>query len=396
MDRAYNDSIFWVETEKIHPNPYQPRREFDERALRDLSDSIRQYGVLQPLVVTRREQEREDGGLTVHYELIAGERRLRASKLAGLPQVPVIIRSGADDAKMKLELAIIENLQREDLNPIDRAFAFKKLHEEFGFSHGEVGKKMGKSREYVTNTLRLLALPAEIQEALIGRRMSEGHTRSLLMLSDRPEEQMTVFKEILIKKLSVRETEAIARGIAKERVRKKEYLGDPRLSEYEVKFAEKLGTRVSIDKREVGGKLVIDFFSPEDLETILGMLKDSPIHPAGNMLDRFMQQISANKGEYVPTVAPTLIPEIDHSNEQLQVAPRPEVLLPSDTLTQEPAAHASTEFVTAPIVSESLTASELVLPEEEPELNHPLDDRSADEVDEDENTDLYKIDNFPI
>ena len=117
------DAIFWIETEKIKPNPYQPRREFDQGALRDLSESIRMYGVLQPLVVTRSEVEKKDGGLAVEYELISGERRLRASKIAGLAQVPVIIRSGTDSARMKLELAIIENLQREDLNPVDRARA---------------------------------------------------------------------------------------------------------------------------------------------------------------------------------------------------------------------------------------------------------------------------------
>jgi ParB family chromosome partitioning protein len=145
MTQIFNNSIFWVETDKIRPNPYQPRKEFDERALVDLADSIRQYGVLQPLVVTRHEVELPDGqGLSVQYELIAGERRLRASRIAGLPQVPVIIRSGTEDAKTKLELAIIENLQREDLNPIDRARAFMQLHTEFGFTHAEIGKKNGQ------------------------------------------------------------------------------------------------------------------------------------------------------------------------------------------------------------------------------------------------------------
>ena len=130
-NQMYQNSIFWIEIEKIKPNPFQPRNEFDEFKLRDLADSIKQYGILQPLVVTRREYEKEDGGLAVEYELIAGERRLRASKLAGLLQVPVIIRNGEGDDNrddlMKLELAIIENVQREDLNPVERAKAFKKL-----------------------------------------------------------------------------------------------------------------------------------------------------------------------------------------------------------------------------------------------------------------------------
>src|SRR3989344_1279995 len=123
----YSDSIFWVEPDKIKPNPFQPRREFDEARLNELADSIRQYGILQPLVVTRKEMAKEDGGLAVEYELIAGERRLRASKIAGLAQVPVLIRNSEETDRMKLELAIIENLQREDLNPIDRARAFERL-----------------------------------------------------------------------------------------------------------------------------------------------------------------------------------------------------------------------------------------------------------------------------
>src|SRR5574343_1247458 len=123
----YQNSIFWVEVDKIKPNPFQPRREFDEEALKALADSIKQYGVLQALVVTRKEFEKEDGGLGVEYELIAGERRLRASKLAGLSQVPVLIKTGDESDLMKLELAIIENIQREDLNPVDRARAFERL-----------------------------------------------------------------------------------------------------------------------------------------------------------------------------------------------------------------------------------------------------------------------------
>jgi ParB family chromosome partitioning protein len=127
----YRDSIFWVEVERIKPNPYQPRREFNLAKLKELAESIRMYGLLQPLTVTRNEIPREDGGIGVEYELIAGERRLRASKLAGIAQIPVIIRTGEETDQMKLELAIIENLQREDLNPVDRAKAFMKLHKEF-------------------------------------------------------------------------------------------------------------------------------------------------------------------------------------------------------------------------------------------------------------------------
>ncbi len=285
MSKYYSDSIFWIETHKIAPNPYQPRKEFDSRSLEDLADSIRQYGVLQPLVVTRKEEIKADGGIVVTYELIAGERRLRASKLAGIYQVPVIIRQG-DNAKEKLELAIIENLQREDLNPIDRALAFERLASEFGLTHAQVGKKVGKSRVYVSNTMRLLSLPENIKQALVERRISEGHTRPLLMLVDRPEQQQTLLKEIVYKKMSVRESEKIARSIADDRVRKQELRIDPQIREYQNTLSEKLGTRVSIEQKENGGKIVIDYFSDEDLETILDIFKKQQSNPQ-NMLERF-------------------------------------------------------------------------------------------------------------
>ena len=146
MSEYQNNSIFWVETEKIKPNPFQPRREFEAKALEDLADSIRQYGVLQPLVVTRKEVFRpDDGGMDVFYELIAGERRLRASKIAGLSQIPVIIRKETDD-KVKLELAIIENLQREDLNPIEEGLAYHTIGEKLGLKTSEIAARVGKNR----------------------------------------------------------------------------------------------------------------------------------------------------------------------------------------------------------------------------------------------------------
>ncbi|HBC44402.1 MAG TPA: hypothetical protein DIU16_03030 [Candidatus Vogelbacteria bacterium] len=270
MTNIYNNSIFWIEVDKILPNPYQPRHEFDEGKLSELAESIRQYGVLQPLVVTRREDIRDDGGITVTYELISGERRLRASKLAGVSQVPAIIRIGSDTEKEKLELAIIENLQREDLNAIDRAMAFHRLANEFGFKHTEIAKKVGKSREYVSNTIRILSLPQDVIDSLRERKITEGHTRPILMLAEKPEEQLTLFKEILYKQLTVREAEALSRRMAQERVRNKEYLVDPRILEIEGALAEKLGTRVHIEKRgEKGGKITIDFFSDEDLRALL-------------------------------------------------------------------------------------------------------------------------------
>src|SRR3989338_11446728 len=269
-EAPYSSSIFLIDADKVQPNPFQPRKEFDEKALASLADSIRQYGVLQPLVVTRIEVEKPGGGIAVEYELIAGERRLRASKLAGLHQVPALIRTGEHLDKMKLELAIIENLQREDLNPVDRAEAFKKLIEAFAYKHTEVAKKIGKSREYVSNTLRILMLPSEIIESLRTGEITEGHTRPLLMLIDRKDEQAALHKDIMLRRLSVRESEKLARRIAVERVRKWETMADPDIMEAEEELATKLGPKVMIERKGLqGGKIVIDFFTNEDLRGIL-------------------------------------------------------------------------------------------------------------------------------
>lgn len=272
----FEDSIFWIEVEKIKPNPYQPRRDFDEARLKDLSESIRMYGVLQPLVVTRREFTKDDGGLAVEYELIAGERRLRASKLAGLQQVPALIRSGEQSDKLKLELAIIENLQREDINSVDRARAFARLASEFNMKHIQIAEKVGKSREYVSNTMRILDLPEEILTALSEGKLSEGHTRPLLMLSDKKEEQLVLFKEIVLKKITVREAEAYARNTAKDRVRKKSLI-DPALAELEQKFKDTLGTKVYIEKKENGGRIMIDFFDNQDIQNLLQRLSHQAV-----------------------------------------------------------------------------------------------------------------------
>lgn len=277
----YQNSIFWVEVDKIKPNPFQPRREFDEEALRALADSIKQYGVLQALVVTRKEYEKEDGGLGVEYELIAGERRLRASRIAGLSQVPVIIRMGEGsdnrDDLMKLELAIIENVQREDLNPVERARAFKKLADQFGFKHHQIAQKIGKSRVYVSNSMRILDLPDDMLASLSEGKINEGHTRPLLMLIDRPEEQKVLFQDIMLHKMNVRDAELAARKIAIERVRKFNASVDPEICALEEKFTASLGTRVRIEKKENGGKLMIEFFSNDDLEDILSMLKNGSL-----------------------------------------------------------------------------------------------------------------------
>lgn len=273
-----------------------------------LADSIKQYGVLQPLVVSRMEMEKEEGGLMTEYELIAGERRLRAAKMAGVSQVPVIIRVG-DTALTKLELAIIENLQREDLNAVDRARAFFRLVNEFKFTHGEIAKKIGRSREYVSNTLRILTLPEEILNALSEGKITEGHTRPILMLVDHPEEQIVLFKEILYKKITVREAERLARKIAYDRVRKKEFMPDPEITELEEEFQEKLGTRVHIDRKELGGQVKIDFFSTEDLRAILDLIhKSETDRKPDEMLEN---HIVKNSGE-----TPAEVPIDDRNKEE--------------------------------------------------------------------------------
>lgn len=363
MSQLYSNSIFWIEVSKIRPNPYQPRREFEESKLRDLAESIRQYGVLQPLVVSRVEINKEDGGILVEYELIAGERRLRASKMAGIQQVPVIVRTG-DDSMMKLELAIIENLQREDLNAVDRAQAFLRLAEEFKFTHAQIGQKVGKSREYVSNTLRLLMLPEEILNALSVGKITEGHTRPLMMLTDKPEEQMTLFKEIYYKKITVREAEQIARHIAHDKVRKREFAPDPEILKIEEKLKESLGTRVQIERKEVGGNITIHFFSNEDLRSIINLLESNESKKGSSMVDNFI-----------------------NSNKEVQDIPNTPSVQP-----KELPAHSETFPVENEIVSQPLELESQNLERDDIKL---LDDRSVDEKNRDEE-DLYNIKDFSL
>lgn len=402
MSDIYRDSIFWVEVERIKPNPYQPRREFDQAKLTGLADSIRMYGLLQPLTVTRNEITREDGGISVEYELIAGERRLRASKIAGLSQVPVIIRSGQDTDQMKLELAIIENLQREDLNPVDRAKAFLRLHKEFSFTHLEIGKKVGKSREYVSNTLRLLLLPEAILGYLAEGRMSEGHTRPLLMLNDKPEEQGVLAKEILLKKLTVRESEALARRSAQDRVTAKHKI-NPEILALERKLTEKLGTRVQIEQREVGGKLVISFFSADDLSALLNTMRleqsenvatpvfnGNPNAPTSDLTKKFESEQVQTTSETVemgedmydtPTIEDAeLTPDADTSNavdnaisEILEEVSGGAGVIPESTLEQE-----TSEEVVDNLIPKLVSEAEEKLEEAEPHVT-PSPDRPLPE-----------------
>lgn len=260
------ESVFWIELEKIKPNPFQPRREFDEGSLKELAESIREYGVLQPIVITRKEVAGSGVGsvLSVEYELLAGERRLRAAGIAGLANIPAIIRERTTD-KAKLEIALIENLQREDLNPIEKAVAFKKLIDEFGMLQKEVAERVGKSREVVANTLRLLNLPEDMRTAVATGAITEGHTRPLLMLVDYPEDQKNLYTKIVADKLSVRDAELAARNIARDRARASL---DPETRMLQEKLENVLGTRVNIERRGPKGKISIEFFSEEELQSI--------------------------------------------------------------------------------------------------------------------------------
>lgn len=263
-------SIFYIEVEKIQPNPYQPRRSFDEAALQELAGSIQEYGILEPLLVSRQERETPDGGLLVDYQLIAGERRLMAAKLVGLTTVPAIIRDDSDE-RVKLEISLIENLQREDLNPVEKARAFARLADEFGLVQREIAFRVGKSREWVANTMRLLALSYEAQKAIESGRISEGHARIILSLVN-PEERHRLLETILAKNLTVREAEAETRLMSSVRARETPRIvlePDPISRELASRLEETLGTKVNLRRRGERGEIAITFHSPEELDSII-------------------------------------------------------------------------------------------------------------------------------
>lgn len=265
------ESVFWIETENIRPNPQQPRREFDEAALKGLAESIREYGILQPIVVSRIESETPEGQ-SVSYELIAGERRLRAAQMIGLAHVPAIIRREESD-KIKLELALVENIQREDLNPLERARAYKRLMEDFGMLQREIGARIGKSREAIANTIRLLTLPEPIQQSVEGGKISEGHARALLILTSHPEEQKRTFESVVARNLSVRETERLTRRIAADHTQNVGTLPDSETRAVEESLSGAFGAPVFIEKDRNGkGRIAIEFYSQEELENITARL----------------------------------------------------------------------------------------------------------------------------
>jgi ParB family chromosome partitioning protein len=258
------ESIFDIEVAKIQTNPYQPRHEMEKKALDDLAESIRQHGILQPLIVTKNIRE-TNRGQEAEYQLVVGHRRLEAAKLAGLPTVPAIVRDST--AQQKLELALVENLQRADLNAIERAGAFKRLQEEFDLTHEEIAKKMGRSRESVTNTLRLLNLPDVIKQALSRGKISEGHARSIAGIKS-PAAQAALYEEIIQNNLSVRQIEQRAREIFVQS-HKRRVAFDPEIKKIVQKLEMFLGKKVQIKKSGVGGKLLVEFDNKDDLDGLM-------------------------------------------------------------------------------------------------------------------------------
>ena len=255
------EAIFLIEIEKIKPNPHQPRRTFDEESLKELAASIQEFGILQPLLVSKIEEETENG-TKVSYQLIAGERRFKAAKILGLERVPVIVKKIEFEAD-RLEIAITENLQRAELNPVEAARAFAKLQDEFGLTQREIAQRLGKSREAIANTLRLLNLPSNIQDALTQNKINESQARALLAVSDLNQQQ-AFFQELINNNLSVRDL--------KEKIKTGGISGqpaDPENNYLENQLEEVLGTRVQISKNQNKGKIVIKFFSPEELDAII-------------------------------------------------------------------------------------------------------------------------------
>lgn len=254
-----------VKITMVEPNREQPRKNFDEDALQELADSIKQFGLLQPILVQQR-----DG----YYEIVAGERRWRAAKIAGLKEVPVIIRNLTEQEIV--EISLIENIQRENLNPIEEAQAYKKLLTEFHLKQDEVAERVSKSRTAVTNSMRLLKLSEEVQQMVISDMISTGHARALLAIEN-PDEQYALAQRIFDEKLSVRDVEKIVKSLGKPAKEKKEKEKNESLEavyqDIQEKLKRSLGTKVAVSgKGDGAGKIEIEFYSHDDLERILDVL----------------------------------------------------------------------------------------------------------------------------
>jgi len=264
--------VFLIETNKISPNPHQPRRDFDENSLRELANSIREFGILQPLIVTKLEKETETG-TSVEYQLIAGERRWRASSLLGLERVPAIIRN-TNLERDRLELAIIENVQRENLNPIEMARAYSKLQDDYNLTQREIATRLGKSREAVANTIRLLNLPTPIQESISKNQISESQGRLLLSVPDLVQQQ-SLFDDLLKNNMSVRELKNRITRLNKpaepESIQPTQ-TNNPENLFLQKQLEELLGTKVKVEKSGDSGKITIAFYSQEELQALIQKL----------------------------------------------------------------------------------------------------------------------------
>ena len=258
---------FMVKITKVEPNREQPRKKFDEDALLELAESLKQYGILQPLLV----QKRDD-----YYEIIAGERRWRAAKLAGLKEVPVIVKELSDQEIM--EISLIENIQREDLNPIEEAHAYKRLLTEFNLKQDEVAERVSKSRSAITNSMRLLKLCDKVQQMIIDEKLTMGHVRPLIGIED-PEEQYAIAQKIFDERLTVRETEKLLKKIQKEKEnpKKKEDSSvsmDFLYENLEEQMKQILGTKVNIHpKKNNKGKIEIEYYSQDELNRLLELIQ---------------------------------------------------------------------------------------------------------------------------
>jgi ParB family chromosome partitioning protein len=245
-----------VPVNRITPNPRQPRHSIDPAGLEELAASIREHGLIQPLIVTVAGAE---------YQLIVGERRWAAAKLAGLTEVPVLVKDATP--QQMLELALVENIQRADLNPLEEAAAYRQLMDEFGLTQEAVAERVGKSRVAVANTVRLLNLPPEVQAPLAAGEITEGHARALLRLEDLPR-QMAVLKRIRDRELSVRQTEELVRRLVEPPPKPPARIRTPETEALENRFRQTLGTKVALHRSKKGGRLVIYFYSDEELQGI--------------------------------------------------------------------------------------------------------------------------------
>ncbi|MFA6365354.1 MAG: ParB/RepB/Spo0J family partition protein [Candidatus Paceibacterota bacterium] len=260
-DKFAVQSIFHIEIEKIKPNPYQPRREFNSEELQELAQSIREFGILQPIIVCKIIKEAETGAI-VEYQLIAGERRFQAAKIARLERVPAIVKQ-VDAGRAKLEMALIENIQRSNLNPLESARAYARLQDEFGVTQREIATRMGKSREAVANTMRLLNLPSDMQDALVQGKITESQGRALLAIQD-SNAQRVLFDSLLHKKTTMREMQQIQQKALPPE--------NPQQKFWEVQLEERFGAPIKIKRQAKGGAINIQFYSNEELQGILEKL----------------------------------------------------------------------------------------------------------------------------